>query len=773
MSDSRPTYTAVGSSRKLLEGREKVTGRARYAGDLRLPGMLHARPVLSPYAHARIVAIDAEAARQVPGVVAVLMAEDLPTRSRAMNSRHSAVLARERALWRGQPVAVVLAESEAAARDGADAVLVEYDPLPAAIDPLVAEDPSTPVIWPNGLPKEGVDLTAAHAAVNKDSGETERSASNIHTESHNGRGDVERGFAAADVIVERTYRCAIVHQSYMEPCASVAVPDPVGGGVTVYTGTQGQFMVRSELARLLGLPRNKVRVVPMTLGGGFGAKYGIVESLAAAAALVMERPVRVVLTRSEDFLTTTPSPSSVIALKIGARRDGTLTAIQARVTMDNGVFPFDLGGLVAIIIGGYYRCENVAIDGAEVLTNKPQMGSYRAPGAPQATFALESTIDDLARELGIDPLEFRLQNAAETGDSMGNNDPWPSMGLKLCLERLREHPAWREGRGSSTATPAPSAANIRRGVGIAVGGWPCAVNAAAAICRVDGDGIVRIHVGSMDVTGVNSTFTLVAAEVLGVSPDQVEIIQGDTETGPHAGPAGGSQTTYSVSAAVADAAREARRQLLEIAAEQLEVAPGDLEIVDGEVRVRGVPAGKKLTVARLAGIAQRKQGGPGPIVAQGRASVQENAPGFVAHLAEVEVDQDSGEVRVTRYVAVQDVGFALNPLLLEGQVHGGATQGISYGLYEAMVYDENGQLLTGSFMDYSLPTADRFPLIETVLVENPSPFGPFGARGMAEPPIIPGAAAVANAIRDAVGARVAETPMRGEAVWRAIRRTGV
>jgi CO/xanthine dehydrogenase Mo-binding subunit len=509
---------------------------------------------------------------------------------------------------------------------------------------------------------------------------------------------------------------------------------------------------------LLALPKSKVRVVPMTVGGGFGAKYGIIEALVAAAAIKLGRPVRMVLTRSEDFLTTTPSPATVIELKTGAKRDGTLTALQARVLLDNGVFPFTLGGIVGILLGGYYKCENVKIDCFEVFTNKPQGGAYRAPGAPSATFALESNIDDMARELGIDPLEFRYRNAAEGGDLMGNGDPWPDLGLKQCLEQMREHPAWKDRRPGE-------------GVGIAVGGWPVGSTPAAAVCRVDDDGTVRVHVGSVDISGVNSSYVLVAAEILGVSPDQVEIIQGDTQTGPFAGPSGGSQTTYSVSGAVANAAREVRRKLLNVAADHFEAAVDDLEIKDGQVQVKGVPSHSVL-IGKLAEMAQNKKGGPGPIVGEGTAAVQKGTAGFVVHLAKVAVDNDTGQITPLQYVAVQDVGFALNPLMVTGQIHGGVVQGIGWGLHEAMIYDDHGQLLTGTFMDYDIPKFDTVPALETILVQNPAPEGPFGARGIGEPPITAGAAALANAVRDATGVRITETPIRSEALWRAMHENG-
>lgn len=751
-------YKHLGKGRKIIDGMEKITGRARYAGDVVMPQMLYARVVLSPYAHAKILSIDTAEAAAIPGVAAVLTAADLPTKGRVAGGRQGTTLAEGEVRYRGEPVALVLGETEEAAADGAAAVLVDYDPLPVVADIAQALAPGAPVIWPNGAPQDGADLTAAHAAV--DRGEDDSGAhepSNIHEHKRLSRGDVEAALAQADVTVTRTYTTPIVHQGYLEPHACAVDVDPVKRSLTIYTATQGQFGVRDEVARILNLPKSRVTVVPMTVGGGFGAKYGIIEPLAAAAALAVGRPVRLTLTRTEDFLTTTPSPASVIELTLGATKDGRLSALKADVKLDNGVYPFTLGGIVGVLLGGYYRCDNVQIDISEVLTHKPQTGAYRAPGSPQATFALESSVDELARALGQDPLEFRLKNAAREGDPTGTGQPWPNIGVDQVLEAAREHPLWKD-RGREPG----------RGVGLAIGGWPCGATAAAAVCRVDTDGTVRVHVGSVDISGSNSAFVLVAAEILGVSPDQVEIVAGDTRSGPYAGPSGGSQITYSVSGAVAEAARAARRQLLELASEHFEARVEDLDIVEGQVGVKGVP-GKTISLGELAARAENGRGGPGPVVGEGRASPEESAPGFVAHLAEVQVDAETGRVTPLRYVAIQDVGFAMNPMMVEGQIHGGSAQGIGWGLYEALRYDENGELLSASFMDYTLPRFDNLPPIEAVLVENPSPHGPYGARGVGEPPITAGAAALANAVRAAVGARVTRLPINDQAVWEALQ----
>jgi CO/xanthine dehydrogenase Mo-binding subunit len=753
-------YKYLGKPRRLVEGAEKVTGHVRYAADLDLPGMHHARPILSPYAHAEIGAIDKSMAEALPGVVAVLTASDLPTRDKVIASRNSAILAKEKVLWRGQPVAVVVAETDAIAADAAELVFIDYTPLPAAVDVLKAMSPDSPIVWPTGMPSADSDLSSAHTSVEQAEGSSELLPPNVDEKNEHGWGDVAQGFAEADVVVEHTYRTSMVHQGYMEPHACVAETDPLGRSLTLHTSTQGAYLVRDEVAKLLSLPVSKVKVVPMTFGGGFGAKYGILEPLAGAVAITLKRPIRLVLTRSEDFATTTPAHGTVIRLKTGAKRDGSLCALSAEIIMDNGVFAFNVGRIAAALLGGYYRCPNVRMEVLEVNTNKPQAGSYRAPSAPQITFALESNMDEMASALGLDPLEFRWQNAVETGDKMGSGNPWPEIGLKDVLAKMREHPAWKERETGAN-----------EGVGIAVGGWPSFMGPAAAICTVDTDGSVVVQSGAVDISGVNSSFVLVAAEVLGVSPDAVEIVSGDTQRGPFAPNSGGSQVLYSVAGAVSNAAEAAKEKLLQVAAEQFEASSLDVELVDGHAQIKGVPD-RQISLGELVSTARSQKGGVGPIVGEGSNAVPENAPGFVVHLVKATVDPGTGDVTLNRYVSVQDVGFALNPMMVEGQMHGGAVQGIGMGLHEALVFDDGGQLLSGSFMDYDLPRVSSVPIIETVIVEHPSPQGPFGARGIGEPPIIAGPAAIANAIKNATGVRLTELPIRSETLWRAMNDPG-
>lgn len=723
-------YRYLGRRRPAIDGPAKARGAARYAADVQLAGMLHAQPVLSAMAHARLRAVRVAAARAVPGVVAVFTAGDLPITAAPPATRQEAVLARGAVTFCGQPVALVVAESPAAAADGAALVEIDYDPLPAAVG------------YADGAP------TAA--------GEYRR-------------GDARAALRASDHMVLRTCRTPFVHQGYLEPCAAVAAPDPAGGGVTVYSGCQGQFDVRARLASLLELPAAAVRIVPMTVGGGFGGKGGLIDPLAAAAALRLQRPVKLVLDRSTDLAVTTPAPAMAIELELGADRRGAFTALRAELTLDNGAFPAGMGAGIANRLAGCYRLPHLSIRWRDVRTNVHAAGAYRAPGAPQTTFALETAVDALAGVIGIDPLELRKRNVVRAGDPQPDGTPWPDGGQLACLEAVESHPLWRS-RG----------ADRDGGTGIAIAGWIPLVDPCAAACRVDPDGTVVITLGAIDISGAHTSLALVAAEEIGVDPGQVLVRIADSDGAPYGPSAGGSNIACSAADAVRQAAAEARRQLLSLAADRFEAAVEDLETADGAVRVAGVPD-RAISIGTLAQAAQSADPTapdrtdsirPGPIQASGRAAGRGGAAVFVAHVVRVAVDRETGRVRPTDYLSVQDVGFAMNPLLVEGQLHGGAAQGLGIGLQEALRHDEAGQLLTGTLMDYGLPRATSVPPVTARLLQTPS-HGPYGARGVGEPPIVAGAAATANAVRAATGAQPESLPLDPETVWRAANRAGV
>ncbi len=748
------TDTVVGTSIRRLDGYEKITGQAKYAGDVQLPGMLHARLVVSPYPHARILKIAKSTAEQIPGVI-VLTAADLPI-AHPDPSRQGEPLAADEVVFNGHPVAVVLAPTEALAEDALALVDVTYEQLPSVIDPRAALAADAPRARLKAI--SAVGETEAHASVSGAKEEIEPPSSpNVSNQTRQRRGDVEAGFRQADAVVELTFRSNWTHQSPIEPQTAAAWLDP-SGTLTIWSSTQGTFYPRQQLAKILGLPAPKIKVVGMTVGGGFGSKLMLIEPLVGAVAMAVKRPVRLAFTRTEEYMAANPAPEAEIQVKAGATHDGILTALQAQVVFDTGAFPASPLGICCTLLGSSYRCPNVDIRGIEVMTNKVSPAAYRAPGAQQAYFALESTIEELARKLGLDPLEFRLKNAVSEGDPRIDGNPWPRIGLRDCLEKAREHPIWK-----NRDQKKPD-----EGVGMAIGGWPGGLMPAEAGCRMEPDGTFTVVTGSVDLTGTNTSFALIAAEALGVPVEKVRVVNGDTSTAPFGPVSGGSLTTYMVGPAVQNAAQQAREQVLRIAAEELEVAMEDLEIVDGAVRVKGVPD-RSITLEKIADLTMNFGAPYAPVQGQGKRGKAPNAPGFTVHLAKVQVDRATGQVEVKEYAAIQDVGKAINPAEVRGQIMGGVAQGIGWALREALVYDQEGQLLTATLMDYALPVAEDLPAIDTVLVEVPAPDGPFGAKGVGEPPAIPGPGAIANAVRDAIGVRPTEIPMTAERVLATLR----
>jgi CO/xanthine dehydrogenase Mo-binding subunit len=502
------------------------------------------------------------------------------------------------------------------------------------------------------------------------------------------------------------------------------------------------------VAMSLGMSPAQVRVVSMPVGGGFGGKIVMLEPLVAHLARAVRRPVRLALTRNQEFLVGRPAPASEVAIELGATREGDLTGIRGEITFDNGANAGWHAGITCELLVSTYRIPNAHLVGREVATHKLPATSYRAPGAPQAYFALESCLDELARRLEMDPIELRLRNASREGDPRGDGTPWPRIGLAECLERARVHPAYTAARADG------------EGVGVAVGSWIGGYGPAAAACRLESDGTLSVHLGSVDISGSDTGFIALAAETMGVSPDAVRVLKGDTATAPAAPMSAGSAITYSVGPAVIRAVLEARRQILDIAAARLEVAAEDLEVSDGLVRVRGA-AFRSVTLAEVAAASAR---GHGPVYGVGRSAPTVPAPMFAVHVARTRVDEQTGGILVSRYAAIHDVGHALNRADVEGQVHGGIVQGLGRALGEEIVHDASGQPRTATFADYVLPTADLVPGIEVEIVEVPSEQGPRGARGVGEPPAVPVLAALGNAIRDATGRRLTSAPFQLEAV---------
>ncbi|MBM2827153.1 MAG: aldehyde oxidase and xanthine dehydrogenase molybdopterin binding protein [Dehalococcoidia bacterium] len=754
------TQNAVGTRVPRIEGFAKVTGGLQYAYDIYLPGMLYAKVLRSPYAHARIIKIDATKAKAYPGVIAVITAKDIPNFPREATGRGLAILAYDEALFYGQPIAAVVATAVDIAEEALSLLEVEYQELPVVVDPVEAmKDDSPPTRRPVEMDsaEEQEHMTMAVTGEVKEPQQNPNIAQHLVFE----RGDIEKGFAEADVVIEKTFRTSWVHQGYIETHNAVVNYDP-NGQFTVYGSNRGQFPLRTSLSHILGVSETKIRVMPLEPGGAFGSKTTpLAEGLCAVLAREVRRPVKLVMSRSEDLKASVPAPQAIITLKTGAKKDGSLTAIRATLIYDAGAFP---GGPVLAgcnLIGGYYRWPNLHIDGYAVVTNKASVGALRAPGVPQATFAIESQMDILARELGLDPLEFRMKNAVEEGDLLPNNRAYPRIGLKEVISKVAETALWKRRHNLPK----------NHGVGIAIGGWLGGMQPSGAVLTLNGDGTFSVSVGSIDVTGVNTAFTQIAADFLGVPMSSVNVRTGDSSAAPFAGQSGGSKTLRTVGRAVQLAAQDALDQMFSIAADRLEARPEDMEAVGGQVRVKGSPD-RALGFDLLATLTSATGSSYPPIVGRGNAESPPQAPSFTCQAVEVEVDPDTGQVSLIDSVCAQDVGYAINPLSVEGQIQGGVVQSLSMGFLEEMVFDDKGILRNPTLLDYRMPTALDMPRINAIIVEVPSSDPLYGVRGVGEPPITAGATAVTNGIFDAVGARVYHIPATPERIIRALGKMG-
>ena len=748
---------------------EKVTGQVQYVADLKPRGLLHAKLLRSPHAHARIRRIDASRARVLPGVRAVLTAADLPELKREAPTRAHAVLAIDRVVFVGQPVAAVAADEPSIAEEALDLIEVEYEVLPAAIDPIRAMQPDAPPVAELGTEADTSEALAHSGVAAAKTQAAGTKAVNVAQQLRLTRGDVARAFADSDLVLERTYRVPMVHQGYLEPHAVLAQWDTTGL-LTLWSSTQGSFNTRSEVADVLAIPENRIRVIPVECGGGFGGKIrALCEPITALLARVTGRPVRHVMTRREELEAGMPAPQVIIRLKTGVKRDGTLRGLEAETILDSGAISGAVLTMSAVFLGSLYRWPSFDIRGFEVLTHKPSVAAYRAPTAPQTIFALDSHMEEIARRLELDPGEFRLRHLMREGDPMANDQPWQSNGAREVLTRLIEHPLWKT-RAEWAASGRTDGRGLR-GTGLALGGWIPGLQPTGATVRLNPDGSLSVLTGQVDIAGTNIALAQIAASAYGVDIDQVRITTGDTDSAPVTGLSAGSKTVYTVGAAVLGAAEDARRQTLEIAASELEASVHDLEIEDGRVVVRGVPS-RGITLAQIGKKGNLYMSKVPPVLGVSHPAFSLQAPAFAAQLARIEVDPETGQLTLRDFVVVQDAGRAINPLGVEGQMQGGAVQSLGFALTEGLDFAEDGRLLNPSLLDYRELTAADLPSIETIIVEVPCPAGPFGARGVGEPPIVPAPAAIANAIRDATGARLTELPLTSERVAMALRECG-
>ena len=763
MNDDQP---AVCSSPPRLEAGDKATGRARYADDVRLPGMLHAAIHTSPHAHARILGYRIDAARAIPGVHAIVTGADIAGVRSGGIVKDETMLARGKVRYVGEPVAAVAAVDAITALRAAAAIEVEYAPLPAVFSPDAALAQDAPV-----LHEEFADYVKTVDGGGHD---------NVVFESAIIEGDVDRAFANCDAVVESTFETQAQQHVYLETNGCVADADG-SGRVTLYVTCQSVHHVQQRVAEELAEPMARIRVIATRVGGGFGGKHASnLHSIAAWLARAARRPVKLVLSRMQDFEIQRSRHPARIWMKTGARSDGTIVARDVRVTLDGGAYADESPAVLAFALlmsRGPYRIANVRAKGQVVYTNKLRAGSFRGFGNPQATFAGESQLDDLAAKLGVDPCALRLRNAMRPLDTAFGGQPAPSCVLREALARVRD---------AQRAAPAlPPREGCRRGIGFAAMSHISGLMGTAATVQLRTDGSIALATGCVDLgQGADTAMVQICAELLGVPIARVSYAQQDSDVSPYNWKTAGSRSTYMTGRAVATATIEMRKRMMDHAAQMMECAATDLELrPGGAIGLVGVP--KTVSFKEVALNSLFRSGGPiaathgfvfdGPGFDPKRASIHRLAFAnlgiytFGAHCVEVDVDTATGKVDVRRAWCAHDVGRAINRVSCEGQIQGGFVQGIGYALTEAMHWNEDGWLTTTTLADYKIPgVLDVPPGIHAIVLEDPEPSHPVGAKGIGEPSLVGAAPAIANAIRNATGARLLALPMTPERVLDAL-----
>ncbi|MCH9039467.1 MAG: xanthine dehydrogenase family protein molybdopterin-binding subunit [Chloroflexi bacterium] len=747
---SNVEYDVIGTRPIRHDGADKVTGRAQYGADYNPTGLLHGKILRSPHAHARISSIDTSRARALPGVRAVVTAADLPETEAgvsvdygegAMDLAHMRqnVLAQGKALYVGHAIAGVAAINPHIAEEAIGLIDVVYDVLPHVISAPEAMRSDAPILL------EGLRT--------QELGRSLDAPSNVAEHFQHSLGDVDAGFSKADVVIEREFNTATVHQGYIEPQNVTALWNN-DGRLHIWTSTQGPFEVRGAVAASLDVPVSQVRVTPMEIGGGFGGKFPLYhDPVAALLSKKTGNPVKIVMSRKEVFEGTGPTSGSYIKVKIGATNDGVITAAQCYLAYEAGAFPGSPVGAAAQCIFTPYDIPNVLIDGYDVVVNKPKAGAYRAPGASNASFAAESVVDELAVKLGFDPIEFRLKNASKEGTRRANGLVFPRIGLVETLEAMRNHPHW------NTPLDSPNS-----GRGVAVGFWMNGGSESSCTIAVNGDGTINLVEGSADIGGTRVSVAMQAAEVLGIRAEDVYPSVVDTDSVGYTSGTGGSSVTFKTGWAAFEAAQHLKEQMIDRLADIWDIGADEIELVQGVFRSR---ADKELamTFKELAG--QLNSTG-GPIVGRAAVSPQGVGGAFAGSIVDVKVDPETGKVDVLRFTMVQDAGKAIHPSYVEGQMQGGAVQGIGWALNEEYYMGDDGGMVNSSLLDYRMPTSLDLPMIDTVIVEVPNPGHPFGVRGVGEVSIVPPPAAIANAIYRAARVRMDRLPMSPGAIMDAV-----
>jgi CO/xanthine dehydrogenase Mo-binding subunit len=764
------TNTSVGHDVPRIDGGEKTTGSASYIDDMAVPGMLFGAMAFSDYAHARILSYDTSEALKLPGVKAVITGEDFDSVLGGVFLKDEPPIATGKVRYLGEPVAAVAATDLKTARLAAQLINIEYEALPNVLSIDEALDPKSALIH-----EELADYFRLKPS---------NFEGNMLWEASISEGDVDQAWSECDVIVEGEFQTQAQHHLYMEPCGALAVPEQ-NGRLTLWSSCQSVFIVQQKVADYLGIPMAKVRALVPHVGGGFGGKGGLhVQTLVAKLAMVSGRPVKMTLTRTEDFEIVRSRHPIRIRMKTGAKNDGTLVARELELVLDGGAYADESPAVLnwAVFVGrGPYNIPNVRSHGQLVYTNKLRAGPYRGFGNPQVTLAGESQIDEIADKLGMDGIKLRQKNACKTGDDWIGGQKIEACGFNECITRIVEATADVDNTNIENDKP-----NKRRGIGYSALTHMCGIQSTSAEVHLRADGSVAVVTGVVDIgQGSNTILSQIVADSLAISVDQVSFAAPDTDSSPYNWKTAASRTTYMSGRSVLGAAEGVREQLFKHASEMMECAEHDLELrVGGLVGVKGAPE-SQLSFSQIAGRAMARVGGPitgidtlvfdGPTLDPKRAIVDGFAftnvgiYTFGMQAVEVEVDTDTGEVKVLRVWSAHDVGRAINPVMVDGQVQGGVVQGLGLALTEEMVWGENGNLVNPTLMDYKIPGILDVPdIIESIIIETPEPSGPYGAKGVGENSLCGIPAAVANAIANATGIRVRSLPFTSERVLMAL-----
>jgi CO/xanthine dehydrogenase Mo-binding subunit len=753
------TETRIVGQRTLRQDAQaKAAGGFVYGMDFHIPGELHGAILRSPHPHALIRSIDASRARSLEGVEAVLTSKDLPAELLMPGVVwDQPLLAAERVRYHGEPVAAVAAQTPAIAERALELIEVDYQPLPAIVDPEEAMAADSPLVH------EAWEIYQAEAEVVRER--------NVCCRASLRKGDVEKGFAASDFIVEGTYSTESVHQSHVEPRVATAVVLP-GETPTVHTNTQLPYWIRTNVAHVLGVPEDGVRIVPTGIGGAFGSKlYPQIEPLTALLSRQARKPVRMVVPLTDELLAGLPRHPTKTRLKTGVMRDGTLVALEASMVMDGGAYTGstpEIASVAVLCLAGPYRTPHVRVDVHGVLTHKTNFGAYRGPGGPQSVFALETHLDEVAARVGLDPLDLRLRNILDEGDEAPNGQIVTGVGLREAVERATQAIDWRKPAGPN------------RGKGLSLGWWTTTLQLSTSEALVDETGKVVVRVGTNEIgTGaIMGGVRQVAAEVLGLEADDVIVEVQDTLSGLWDWGSQGSRTLSNVGRAAQFACQDLRLKILTLAEQLLELDREGLELARGHVFAKDRPE-ERISLQELAlrapegGLHSRAESKPEPATYDKSRLTSclypaFHHPSFHCHAAEVEVDRGTGMVRVVRFAAAHDIGRAINPTLIEGQIEGGVMQGIGMALMEEVLYDAKGFRTNTNWTDYKLPTLADLPEIQAIIIEHPTPLGPYGSKGLGESPVLHPPAAVANAIAAATGLRFRSLPITPEKVASAL-----